>query len=175
MVWRVWRSSWRARANNPYAMNIIMVGAECAPWSKTGALVGWLWAGPALALPLPCLGARDRIGRGVLGPASAASSCHAAVTHCPAGGLGDVMQALPKALAARGHRVAVVAPRYRQYEDAWETGVRLRLRVFDSDQEVGGVNEYGWVVEVPSSSCSLLLLHAIPTLRHPPSSQAHMP
>ncbi|GAB4817303.1 hypothetical protein N2152v2_004349 [Parachlorella kessleri] len=71
---------------NPNAMNIIMVGAECAPWSKTG-------------------------------------------------GLGDVMQALPKALAARGHRVMVVAPRYQPYEDAWETGIRLRLRVFTSNQE----------------------------------------
>lgn len=47
-----------------------------------------------------------------------------------------MMQALPKALAARGHRVMVVAPRYRAYPDAWETGVRLRLRVFDSAQEV---------------------------------------
>lgn len=53
----------------------------------------------------------------------------------PAGGLGDVMQALPKALAARGHRVMVVAPRYREYDDAWDTGVRLRLRCFDSNQE----------------------------------------
>lgn len=48
------------------------------------------------------------------------------------------MQALPRALAARGHRVMVVAPRYKNYEDAWETGVRLRVRVFDSNQEVGG-------------------------------------
>ncbi len=46
------------------------------------------------------------------------------------------MQALPRALAARGHRVMVVAPRYRRYQDAWETGVRLRVRVFDSNQEV---------------------------------------
>ena len=69
-------------------MNVVFVGAECSPWSKTG-------------------------------------------------GLGDVMHALPKALAERGHRVAVVAPRYGQYEDAWETGVRLRLNVFNSEQEVG--------------------------------------
>jgi len=69
-------------------MNLVFVGAECAPWSKTG-------------------------------------------------GLGDVMQALPKALAAKGHRVMVIAPRYSNYEDAWETGVRHRLRVLNSDQEVG--------------------------------------
>lgn len=74
--------------NNPNAMNVVFVGAECAPWSKTG-------------------------------------------------GLGDVMHALPKALADRGHRVAVVAPRYAEYDNAWETGVRIRLRVFNSEQEVG--------------------------------------
>jgi starch synthase len=70
-------------------MNIVMVGAECAPWSKTG-------------------------------------------------GLGDVMGALPKALARRGHRVMVVAPRYAVYEEAWETGVRRTFRVFGGDQEVRG-------------------------------------
>lgn len=78
---------------NPNAMNIVFVGAECAPWSKTG-------------------------------------------------GLGDVMQALPKALSARGHRVMVVAPRYGNYEGAADTGVRLRLRVCDSDQEVGFFHLY---------------------------------
>ncbi len=33
-----------------------------------------------------------------------------------AGGLGDVMQALPKAMAARGHRVMCIAPRYKNYD-----------------------------------------------------------
>ncbi len=51
------------------------------------------------------------------------------------------MQALPKALAARGHRVMVIAPRYKNYDDAWETGVRLRFRCFESEQEVGAA---GW-------------------------------
>ncbi|KXZ56723.1 hypothetical protein GPECTOR_1g651 [Gonium pectorale] len=69
-------------------MNVVMVGAECAPWSKTG-------------------------------------------------GLGDVMAALPKALARRGHRVMVVAPRYENYPNAWETGVRRIFSVFNSQQEVG--------------------------------------
>ncbi len=54
-----------------------------------------------------------------------------------AGGLGDVMSALPKALARRGHRVMVVVPRYENYLDAWETSVRRVYSVFNSQQEVG--------------------------------------
>lgn len=72
-------------------MSIVMVGAECAPWSKTG-------------------------------------------------GLGDVMGALPKAFARRGHRVMVVAPRYENYDNAWETGVRRIFKVCNQDVEVRG----GW-------------------------------
>ena len=46
------------------------------------------------------------------------------------------MGALPKALARRGHRVMVVVPRYSNYEEGWETGVRARFRVSGSDTEV---------------------------------------
>jgi len=74
-------------------MNVVMVGAECAPWSKTG-------------------------------------------------GLGDVMAALPKGLQRRGHRVMVVVPRYDNYKDAWETGVRVRFNMFGSNQEVGFFHAY---------------------------------
>eukprot|EP00775_Hariotina_reticulata_P012719 gene12719-12849_t len=38
------------------------------------------------------------------------------------GGLGDVMSALPAALAARGHRVMTVAPLYDNYSDVRDTG-----------------------------------------------------
>ncbi|KAL4439933.1 hypothetical protein ABPG75_002934 [Micractinium tetrahymenae] len=81
------QSRQQRRPANPHAMNVVMVGAECAPWSKTG-------------------------------------------------GLGDVMQALPKALAARGHRVMVVAPRYKDYTDVEDSGLNLQLRVFNEQQEV---------------------------------------
>ncbi|KAL7260911.1 hypothetical protein ACSBR1_006558 [Camellia fascicularis] len=60
-------------------MNIILVAAECAPWSKTG-------------------------------------------------GLGDVARALPKALARRGHRVMVVAPKYGDYAELQIQGYTRSIR-----------------------------------------------
>ncbi|KAK9272163.1 hypothetical protein L1049_002534 [Liquidambar formosana] len=74
-------------------MNVILVAAECAPWSKTG-------------------------------------------------GLGDVAGALPKALARRGHRVMVVAPRYGNYAEPKETGVRKIYKVDGQDVEVTYFHAY---------------------------------
>ncbi|CAK9162917.1 unnamed protein product [Ilex paraguariensis] len=51
-------------------------------------------------------------------------------------GLGDVAGALPRALARRGHRVMVVAPRYGNYAEPQDTGVRKRYRVAGQDMEV---------------------------------------
>ncbi|KAK8941681.1 hypothetical protein KSP40_PGU008420 [Platanthera guangdongensis] len=74
-------------------MNIILVAAECAPWSKTG-------------------------------------------------GLGDVSAALPKALSRRGHRVMVVVPRYENYSEACDTGIRKRYTVSGQDMEVAYFHAY---------------------------------
>ncbi|KAK1324949.1 hypothetical protein QJS10_CPA01g02569 [Acorus calamus] len=59
-------------------MNVVFVGAEVAPWSKTG-------------------------------------------------GLGDVLGGLPPAMAANGHRVMTVSPRYDQYKDTWDTSVLVEV------------------------------------------------
>ncbi|KAF6260456.1 starch synthase catalytic domain-containing protein [Scenedesmus sp. NREL 46B-D3] len=45
------------------------------------------------------------------------------------GGLGDVMAALPAALAARGHRVMTVSPLYSNYFDVRDTGVRAPVQM----------------------------------------------
>ncbi|GAB2209904.1 hypothetical protein Droror1_Dr00027131, partial [Drosera rotundifolia] len=68
-------------------MNLVFVGAEVGPWSKTG-------------------------------------------------GLGDVLGGLPPALAALGHRVMTVCPRYDQYADAWDTNVLVEIRVGDRVETV---------------------------------------
>ncbi|KAI3469136.1 hypothetical protein Pfo_025799 [Paulownia fortunei] len=52
------------------------------------------------------------------------------------GGLGDVLGGLPPAMAANGHRVMTVAPRYDQYRDAWDTSVLVEIKVGDRIETV---------------------------------------
>nr|BAI44033.1 granule-bound starch synthase I [Amaranthus cruentus]BAJ09326.1 granule bound starch synthase I [Amaranthus caudatus]BAJ09327.1 granule bound starch synthase I [Amaranthus cruentus]BAJ09328.1 granule bound starch synthase I [Amaranthus hypochondriacus] len=74
-------------------MNVVFVGAEVAPWSKTG-------------------------------------------------GLGDVLGGLPPALAARGHRVMTVSPRYDQYRDGWDTSVTVEFQVGNRTETVRYFHTY---------------------------------
>ena len=52
------------------------------------------------------------------------------------GGLADVAAALPGALAARGHHVIGVAPRYKEYDHAWDTQRTARFGLFGQMLEV---------------------------------------
>ena len=149
----------------PNVMNVVMVGAECAPWSKTGA---------PLPPPAMCESACSKPAHSACAAAPRSewtawqlastlqnstpvmsvlllllltrSTCCMSRWHTllasGAGGLGDVMGALPKALARRGHRTMVVAPRYSNYAEGWETGVRVGMRVMSSDVEIGYFHGY---------------------------------
>jgi starch synthase len=54
-----------------------------------------------------------------------------------AGGLGDVCGALPRALAARGHRVVTIAPMYGEYPEPWFLGVRGGAWLYGMHHTVG--------------------------------------
>jgi granule-bound starch synthase len=58
------------------------------------------------------------------------------------GGLGDVLGGLPPAMAANGHRVMTVSPRYDQYKDAWDTEVLVEIKVGDRIETVRFFHSY---------------------------------
>src|SRR5512142_592235 len=62
------------------------------------------------------------------------------------GGLGDVGRALPRALARRGHRVAVVTPRYGSIDPAGHGLERLPERVLAQGDAAGL-----WVARGPAT------------------------
>ncbi|MQM10718.1 hypothetical protein Taro_043611 [Colocasia esculenta] len=71
-----------------------------------------------------------------------------AAPYSKTGGLGDVCGSLPIALAARGHRVMVVSPRYldgvsdEKFANAVDTGCRIKISCFGGQQEVAFFQEY---------------------------------
>lgn len=64
------------------------------------------------------------------------------------GGLADVCGSLPIALAARGHRVMVVLPRYlngksdKVYDNTVDLGKRTKVTCFGAEHEVAFFHEY---------------------------------
>lgn len=72
-----------------------------------------------------------------------------AAPYSKTGGLGDVCGSLPIALAARGHRVMVVSPRYlhggpldKKYAGATDVGCRTKIYCSGGVQEVSFFHEY---------------------------------
>lgn len=82
-----------------------------------------------------------------------------AAPYSKTGGLGDVCGSLPIALAARGHRVMVVSPRYlhggpsdKNFAGASLVGSPTKIICFGGEQEVGFLHEFragvDWVREL---------------------------
>lgn len=72
-----------------------------------------------------------------------------AAPYSKTGGLGDVCGSLPIALAARGHRVMVVSPRYlngtpadKKFASAVDLDCQIKIYCFGGEQEVGFFHEY---------------------------------
>merc|ERR1712176_1489361 len=58
------------------------------------------------------------------------------------GGLGEAMDGLPIALAALGHRVMTIAPRYDQYEEAWDTSFLSHVQMGSNTEAVRCFHAY---------------------------------
>jgi len=84
-----------------------------------------------------------------------------AAPYSKTGGLGDVCGSLPIALAARGHRVMVVSPRYlngtaadKNFANVVDLDCCIKIYCFEGVQEVGFFHEYrGGVDWVRNSVC----------------------
>ncbi|XP_062233237.1 soluble starch synthase 2-3, chloroplastic/amyloplastic-like [Phragmites australis] len=78
-------------------------------------------------------------GKNVMNVIMVAAECS---PWCKTGGLGDVVGSLPKALARRGHRVMVVVPRYGDYAEALDVGIRKYYKAAGQDLEVKYFHAY---------------------------------
>ena len=58
------------------------------------------------------------------------------------GGLGEAMDGLPVALAALGHRVMTIAPRYDQYKEAWDTDYWSEVSMGSTVEKVHAFHAY---------------------------------
>ncbi|CAI7817902.1 unnamed protein product [Closterium sp. NIES-54] len=122
------------------------IRAEVAPYSKTGDGGGAAGGGAALpsyfplsssltVFPLPALYSIVFVASEV-------------APYSKTGGLADVVGSLPVALAARGHRVMVVAPRYmngvtdKLYAGAFDMQCRIKCFCFEGAHEVAFFHEF---------------------------------
>eukprot|EP00403_Amphidinium_massartii_P014561 CAMPEP_0178409438 /NCGR_PEP_ID=MMETSP0689_2-20121128/20463_1 /TAXON_ID=160604 /ORGANISM="Amphidinium massartii, Strain CS-259" /LENGTH=750 /DNA_ID=CAMNT_0020030581 /DNA_START=101 /DNA_END=2353 /DNA_ORIENTATION=+ len=58
------------------------------------------------------------------------------------GGLGEAMDGLPIALAALGHRVMTITPRYDQYLEAWDTSYSSEVMMGNTPEPVRAFHAY---------------------------------
>eukprot|EP00403_Amphidinium_massartii_P029411 CAMPEP_0178398062 /NCGR_PEP_ID=MMETSP0689_2-20121128/14581_1 /TAXON_ID=160604 /ORGANISM="Amphidinium massartii, Strain CS-259" /LENGTH=733 /DNA_ID=CAMNT_0020018817 /DNA_START=149 /DNA_END=2353 /DNA_ORIENTATION=- len=58
------------------------------------------------------------------------------------GGLGEAMDGLPIALAALGHRVMTITPRYDQYAEAWDTSYWSEVMMGDKAEPIHAFHAY---------------------------------
>jgi hypothetical protein len=96
------------------------------------------------------------------------------------GGLADVVEALPKALVAQGHEVAVVLPRYRGTKATAVVmpsltipmgGTRLRFPAIDDGTTLNGVRYYFRSISI-ARDCTAEAVGIIRTMRNGTRSSA---
>ncbi|KAF7080399.1 hypothetical protein CFC21_084490 [Triticum aestivum] len=114
----------------------VVVAEQVGAKVDAGGDAAKVWSSP---VDSENMGSAPLAGPNVMNVIVVASEC---APFCKTGGLGDVVGALPKALARRGHRVMVVIPKYGDYGEARDLGVRKRYKVAGQDSEVSYFHSY---------------------------------